>query len=167
MVFYFFTNLCAKFRNKFIAITYVSFRIIECLLLIVGVIVYLLLLTLSKEFANAGSPDGSYFQTMSTLSVEIRYGAYHIAMITLGIGSLFLCYLLYQSKLIPRFISVVGLIGYALLLLSAPLDIVGLIDTTGVGGIMYVPGALFELFLFPIWLIVKGFNSSTIDSGTA
>ncbi len=154
-------------HNKFIAITYVSFRIMECLLLIVGVIVYLLLLTLSQEFINAGSPDSSYFQTISTLAIEMRYGAYHIAMIFLSIGSLMLCYLFYQSKLIPRFISVVGLIGYALVLLSAPLDILGIIDTTDMGGVLYVPGAIFELFLFPIWLIVRGFNSSAAISRSA
>jgi len=151
-------------HNKYIAVTYVSFRIMECLLLIVGVIVYLLLLILSQEFINAGSPDASYFQTIGNLAVEARYAAYHVAMFMLSIASLMLCYLFYQTKLIPRFISVVGLIGYALLLLSAPLDILGIIDTTDVGGLMYVPGAIFEIILLPIWLIFKGFNSSPVVS---
>ena len=146
-------------HNKFVAITYVSFRVMECLLLLVGVIVYLLLLVLSQEFVNEGSPDASYFQTMGALAIEARYGAYHVAMFTLSIASLMLCYLLYQTKIIPRPISIVGLIGYALVLLSAPLDIIGMIDTTDTGGIMYVPGAIFEIILLPTWLITKGFNS--------
>ena len=146
--------------NKIVAITYVSFRIMECLLLIVGVVVYLLLLILSQEFVNEGSPDASYFQTIAALAIEARYGAYHVAMFILSIASLMLCYLFYQTKLIPRPISVVGLIGYALLFLSAPLDILGIIDTTDIGGIMYIPGAIFELLLLPIWLISKGFNST-------
>jgi len=149
-------------HNRLVAITYVSFRILECLLLIIGVIVYLLLIILSQELVNEGSPDASYFHTIGALAIEARYGAYHVAMFILSIASLMLCYLFYQTKLIPRFISVVGLIGYALLLLSAPLDILGIIDTTGAGGVMYVPGAIFELILLPIWLIVKGFNSSTV-----
>jgi hypothetical protein len=153
--------------NKFIAITYVSFRVMECLLLIVGVIVYFLLLTLSHEFINAGSPDASYFQTLSAMAIETRYSAYHVAMFILSIGSLMLCYLLYQTQIIPRFISIVGLVGYACVMLSAPLDILGVIDTTGTGGVLYVPGALFELFLLPIWLMVKGFDSSKSDSESA
>ena len=154
-------------HNKYIAITYVSFRIIECLLLSVGVIVYLLLIILSQEFIKEGSPDPSYFQTIAALAIEARYSAYHVAMFILSIASLMLCYLLYQKKLIPRFISVVGLIGYALVLLSAPMDILGIIDTTDTGGIMYIPGAIFELILLPIWLIVKGFNSpATISVAT-
>jgi hypothetical protein len=153
-------------HNKFIAITYLCSRVMECLLLIFGVIVYFLLLILSQEFINAGSPDASHFQSLGNLAVKARYGGYQIAMIILSIASLMLCYLLYQTRLIPRLISIVGFIGYVLVLLSAPLDILGIIDTSGAGGIMYVPGALFELFLLPIWLIAKGFNSSITVSGS-
>jgi hypothetical protein len=132
----------------------------ECLLLIVGVIAYFLLLTLSEEFISAGSPDTSYFQSFSTLAIEARYAGYQVAMFILSIASMMLCYLLYQTKLIPQFISTIGFIGYALVLISVPLDILGTIDTTDSGGILYVPGALFELLLLPTWLIVKGFNAN-------
>jgi len=148
-------------HSKIIAIIYVCSRVMECLLLIIGVIVYFLLLTLSQEFIKAGSPDASYFQSIANLAVEARYSGYQVAMIILSIASLMLCYLLYKTRLIPRIISVVGFIGYASVLVSAPLDILGIIDTTGTGGMLYVPGALFELLLLPIWLIVKGFNPST------
>lgn len=145
-------------HSKIIAITYVCSRVMECLLLIIGAIVYFLLLTLSKEFIKAGSPDSSYFQTLANVAVEARYTGYHMAMIILSIASMMLCYLLYKTRLIPRVISVVGIIGYASVLVSAPLDLLGMIDTTGTGGVLYVPGALFELLLLPIWLFVKGFN---------
>ncbi len=145
--------------NKIIAIIYVCSRVMECLLLIVGAIVYFLLLNLSKEYISAGTPASSHFQTLGSLAVAARYSGYQVAMIILSIASLLLCYILYKTRLIPRLISVLGFIGYLLVLLSAPLDILGIIDTTGIGGIMYVPGALFELFLLPIWLIVKGFNA--------
>ena len=55
--------------------------------------------------------------------------------------------------------------GYAVLLPGASLDMFGCVDINhGVGMIVFIPGGLFEL-LFPIWLFVKGFNSSTIESG--
>ena len=145
-------------HNRIIAIAYVCSRVMECLLLITGVIVYFLLLTLSQEFIMAGSPDSSYFQTLANVAVETRYSAYHVAMIILSIASIMLCYLLYKTRLIPRIISVVGIIGYALVFVSAPLNLLGMIDTTGTGGLLYAPGALFELLLLPIWLFIKGFN---------
>jgi hypothetical protein len=145
-------------HSRIIAITYVCSRVMECLLLLIGAIVYFLLLTLSQEFIKAGSPDSSYFHILANVAVEARYIGYQMAMIILSIASIILCCLLYKTRLIPRIISVAGLVGYTLVFVSAPLDLLGIIDTTGTGGILYVPGALFELLLLPIWLFVKGFT---------
>lgn len=97
--------------NRFIAIDYLAARVMECLLLITGVVVYFLLIILSRNFVDAGSPGNSHFQTLNTLLIEARYGTYHIAMILLGIASMMFCYLFYRSALIPRLISITGLIG--------------------------------------------------------
>jgi hypothetical protein len=154
-----------KRHSETIAITYVCFRTVECGLLIVGTIGSLFLITLSQEFIKAGAPEASYFQTLGVLAVRVRYAAYQIAMVVLGVGSLMLFYLFLKSKLIPRFISIWGLVGYAFLLASALLDIFGVIDTVkGAGAVLYIPGGLFELVVFPIWLIVKGFNPAAIDN---
>lgn len=64
----------------------------------------------------------------------------------------------------PNNFSGVGIIGYALVFVSAPLDLLGIIDTTGTGSVLYVPYALFELLLLPIWLFVKGFNHAAVRS---
>jgi hypothetical protein len=82
-----------------------------------------------------------------------------------GIGGLIFSYLLYRSKLVPRLISILGLIGYALLFTGTLLDMLGHVDLDGAGMIVLLPGGLFEIIL-PIWLIVKGFNPSAIASGS-
>lgn len=144
-----------KKHNETMALGYFSSRILESAMLIVGVISPLLLITLSQEYVKAGAPDASYFQTIGILSIRGQFLAFQMAMIVLGLGSLIFCYLLYQSKLIPRSISALGFIGYASLLTSSLLEIFG----HNIGMMLYLPGALFEIIL-PIWLIVKGFNSS-------
>ncbi len=151
-------------ENKFIALTYVGFRIMECLLLLVGVIVYFLLISLSNEYINSGLPVNSYFHTISSLAIEARYSSYQVAMFILSIASLMVFYIFYKKRLIPRIISIVGLIGYACVLVSAPLDLLGIIDTTAEGGVLYVPGAIFEMILFPAWLIFKGFDLSKVEN---
>ena len=148
-----------KKHNESMALGYVGFRVIESAILMVGAIGPLVLISLSQEFINSGAPDTSYFQPLGTLVLEVHDMAFQMAMIVLGIGSLMFCDLLYQSKLIPRFISVLGLIGYASLLTSTLIEIFG----TNTGMVLFLPGALFEI-IFPTWLIVKGFNSFAIDS---
>lgn len=77
-----------------------------------------------------------------------------------GLGGLVLTYLLYVSRLVPRPIAVLGLVGYALLTVGVPLDLIGVLDMNeGRGQLLLAPGGLFEIAAMPIWLITKGFNS--------
>jgi hypothetical protein len=77
-----------------------------------------------------------------------------------GIGGVILTYLLYVSRLVPRPIAILGLIGYASLLLGVPLDLLGVLDmNAGPGLALLAPGGLFEFVVLPIWLIAKGFKS--------
>ena len=90
-------------------------------------------------------------------------------MIVVSLGALMFYYLLYQSKLIPRFISVWGLIGAPLSLAGGLIAIFGhragaSMPTSTM--ILGLPIVLNELFI-AIWLIAKGFNSSAIASESA
>jgi hypothetical protein len=153
-----------KKQNEALSLGYVGFRIIEAVLIIFISISALSLLTLSREFVMAGAPDASYYQTFGTLLISASDWAFVMVWIVVGISGLMFCYLLYQSKLVPRVMSVLGLIGYALLLAIGLLDMFSLIDMLhGAEMILFLPGALFEIIL-PIWLIVKGFNPSAIAS---
>ena len=155
-----------KKHNEPIALGYVSIRVIEAAIVIVRVMSPLLLLTLSQQYVKAGYPDASYFQTLGTLAIEWRNWTYQMILLTY-VGGLLFSYLLYKSKLVPRFLSVLGLIGHPLVIIGALLAMLGIIDINhGAGMIVLLPGGLFE-FLLPIWLFVKGFNSSAIDSGSA
>jgi len=76
-----------------------------------------------------------------------------------GIGGLILNYLLFTTKIVPRPIAILGLVGYALLLIGVPLDLMGVLDMSkGLGLLLLVPGGLFEVVFLPIWLLVKGFR---------
>jgi hypothetical protein len=152
-----------KKQSETIAMTYVVLRSIECLLLILGCICYLYIIALRG--VSLHEADSSIYATGITLALKIKYYGYQLAMILLGFGSLFLNYSLYKSKIIPRFLSIWGGIGYLLLLLSAVLDICGLINTTtGLGFLLYIPGGLWEMIVFPLWLFIKGFKMTLNDN---
>jgi hypothetical protein len=126
-----------KLFNKRLALGYVMFRVIECTIIIVGGIYLLSLLKLMWKYEM-------------------------IIFVFTALGGLIFSYLLYLSKLIPRYLSGLGILGYAILFLGAALNMFGLLNIKdGAGMLIYLPGGLFELFL-PIWLFIKGFNSSVI-----
>jgi hypothetical protein len=156
-----------KKHNEPLALGYVSIRTAEFAILLVWSIGPLLLLTLSQEYIKAGDPDAYNFQTLGAVLIALRHWAWRLVYILNGVLTLMLAYLLYQSKLVPRSISVLGLIGGAVLLLGTALDMFGLFDVDqGPGLLVVLPGGLFELIL-PIWLIIKGFNPSAIASESA
>ncbi|WP_219836908.1 DUF4386 domain-containing protein [Paenibacillus sp. R14(2021)] len=147
-----------KYNDAF-ALGYFGSRIIESALLILSLIGPLVLIGLSKSYIGAGASSGTYFQTIGNLVVEAHFKCFEMAMIVLSLGSLLFCYILYRSRLVPRFLSVIGFIGYAALLASSCLTIIG----QDIGPVLYIPGAIFEIVL-PIWLMVKGFHLRTEES---
>ena len=78
-----------------------------------------------------------------------------------GLGGVVLTYLLFVSRLVPRAIALLGLVGYAALTIGVPLDLFGVLDmSAGPGLLLVVPGGLFELVFLPAWLIIKAFNTA-------
>jgi len=147
--------------NEALALGYVVFRgALETVIYIAMVISWLFLIVLSQEYIKAGTPDASHFQTLGTLLLEGSNQINHILKIVFPLGALMFNYVLYQSKLVPRWLSVWGLIGVTLHFAEGMLTMFGLLPATA-ETIMALPIALQEM-VFAVWLIVKGFNSSTI-----
>jgi hypothetical protein len=115
---------------------------------------WLLLLELSRAHAEAASPSAPHFQTLSALLVHTQGSTTaNFTSIAFSLGALMFYYVFYQSRLIPRWLSVWGLAG-AVLYLASPL-----LDLFGHGfGLLMAPLAVAEIVL-AVWLIVKGLNS--------
>lgn len=154
-----------KKRSESLALGYVSMRMFEAIFLIVGVIFAMLLIPLSQTFIKAGATDNSMYQAIGSAFKQAEYWFMTpMQLLPLGFGGIILTSFLYQTKLVPRFISVVGLIGYGLLVPGAILTLLGVLDTLpgSPGGVLVIPVAVFEIILMPIWLFAKGFNASAI-----
>lgn len=153
-----------KKYNEGLALGSVGFRIAEAMLYVFGSIGVLLLLPLSQEFLKAGIPSNSYFQTLANLILSMRDLTALLAVITFCIGGLMYYTIFYQAKLIPRWLSGWGIIGAALCLISGILVMFNILSfLSPIQVIINIPIALQEMVL-AVWLIVKGFNSSVIES---
>lgn len=154
-----------KKHSETLALGYIGSRIIESVILVIGSISVLSLVTLSQEYVNAGTPDASYFLPSGTLLLAVDQWAYLLGPgIAFAISALILNILFYQSNLVPRFLSIWGLIGAALLIAADLLAMFGLSTTSTIFMLLILPIGLNEMVL-AAWLIIKGFNSTiTADS---
>ena len=147
-----------KKYNEALALGFSSLRFIEVISTIIHSIILLSLLTLSQEYTAAGIPDASYYQTAGKLLLAAREWTLMIGSgLVWSLSALVLNYILYQSKLIPRWLSGWGLVGATLSFAVYLLQFFSI----NLGDILFLPIALQEM-VFAVWLIVKGFNSSAI-----
>jgi hypothetical protein len=140
---------------------FLGFRIAAGILNMVGALILLLLLDLSKQFLGAGAPASSHFQTLGALLRDARDGMNHVAMVlALSVGDAMYYWVLYRARLVPRWLSGWGFAGLALAICASLLVMCRLIEvvTPTYAALMAVL-ALQQLAL-AIWLIVKGFNAS-------
>jgi hypothetical protein len=72
-----------------LALGAVGFRIIEAVFYIAGVMVLLVLLTLSQEFVKAGAPDPGYFQTLGVLLLAGYHWVGNVGSLLAGVLLMF------------------------------------------------------------------------------
>jgi hypothetical protein len=154
-----------KKYSEGLALGAVGFRLIEGVFYIVGILGLVLLLTLSQEFVQAGTPDASVYQILGTLLLAGReWVGFGIAPTVFGLGSLMYYSIFYQTELIPRWLSGWGLAGAVLCMVASVSVMSGLISPLStIHIVLNLPIALQEMVM-AVWLIVKGFNPSAIAS---
>jgi hypothetical protein len=152
-------------HNETLALGAVAFRIIEGAVFMVGVMCLLALATLGKEFVQAGAPDGSHFQTLGALLLEGYTVAQAVmpGVFSFSLGALMYYTLFYQSRLVPRWLAVWGLVGVSLGIVNGLLDMLVGDRNATVSMLLDLPIFVQEMVL-AVWLIVKGFNPSALPS---
>ncbi len=136
-----------KRYNETLAMGFVVFRgAIESVLYVVIVLCSLLLIALSTE------PDAGPQATLVRTTESVIWD--QLLAVPFALGALMFYVLLYQSRLVPRWLSTWGLVGAALYIV-APL---GSMFELSLGFFM-APLAPQEMVM-AVWLIAKGFNPS-------
>ena len=147
-----------KKQNENLAVGYMAIRILECTMLIASAISPLFIITIGEEFIKAGAPANSYFQTLGTSLIAVReHWGPEVLAIFYNSAALIFFYLMHRSKLIPRFISICGIVGVTLSFTGTILGFFG----SGLSTYLGLPMGLIEIFL-GLWLIIRGFNPSEL-----
>jgi len=154
--------------NTSLTIGFLTFRSISVAFIFIGWLSILLLLELSDEFLQAESSGSAHFQTLDNLLRSGRDLVNHVAMpLILSVGNLMFYSILYQSKLIPRWLSIWGLIATVLSgILASILLMFNVINIITPSYIMLaLPTALLEIVL-ALWLIIYGFDMHLVNSNS-
>jgi Domain of unknown function (DUF4386) len=126
-----------------------------------------LLVTLSREYANAGVAASSAYEVPGALLMAARDSLGEVAVLVFGLGALMYYWVFYQSRLVPRWLSAWGLVAIALVMVSGLLVMLRLTEpmsTTQV--VLALPIAVQEMVM-AVWLIAKGFNPSALAAESA
>lgn len=156
-----------KRQHEAAALGFVTARVLEAAVIVIGVVSLLAVVTLRQELAGGAGADAVSLVITGKALVAIRDWTFLLGPgLIPAVNALLLGYLMYRSGLVPRVIPLMGLVGAPLLLASATATILGFNEQISVwSAIAVVPIFLWELSL-GIWLVVKGFRPSPITSGS-
>jgi hypothetical protein len=146
-----------KKQNEGLALGLVASRILEAGTMFVGVAFLLSIVTLRQAGAGANALGTSQALVFLYDRIFLLGQSFMPA-----VNDLLLGFLLYQSRLVPRGLAMIGIFGGPLLLAGYFAILFGLIGQHApMTGLFAIPVALFE-FSLGIWLVVKGFNPSAV-----
>ncbi|MCM0673696.1 DUF4386 domain-containing protein [Micromonospora phytophila] len=154
-----------KRQHHSIALGYLCSRLLEAAIIVVGILSVLSVVTLRQDLAGAVGTDQASLVTVGTSLVAIHDWTFLFGPnFALGANSLLLAYLMYRSRLVPRFIAVLGLVGGPLICASATAVMFGLYDQISTwGSIAALPVFAWEVSL-AAYLILRGFKPSPVSA---
>jgi uncharacterized protein DUF4386 len=155
-----------KRQNEGVALGFVTARVLEAAMIFTGVISLLSLVTLRHDLGGATGANAAALVTTGASHVAIYNWTFLLGQTLMpGVNALLLGSLMYRSRLVPRVIPVLGLIGGPLLITAAFATLFGgsIGHVSAFAAIATLPVAAWE-FSLGVWLVVKGFKPSPITA---
>ena len=157
-----------KRQNEGTALGFVAARVVEAGMIFTGVVSLLSLVTLRQHLGAAAGADAASLVTTGASHVAVYNWAFLLGQSLMpGINALLLGSLMYRSRLVPRVIPMIGLIGAPLLIASVFATLFGgIAQYSSLAALAALPVAAWE-FSLGVWLVMKGFKPSPITTGIA
>lgn len=144
------------------SIGFVTTRMFEGAVIVIGVVGLIAVVNLRQVGAAAGTDESALVAVGQGL-VAVRDVTFLVGPgLMPGLNAVFLGYVLYRSRLVPRLIPAMGLIGAPLFLASATLSILGVNEQVSLLSGLALPLIFFWELSVGIWLTFKGFRPSAM-----
>jgi Domain of unknown function (DUF4386) len=157
-----------KRQNEGVALGFVAARVLEAAMIFTGVVSLLSLVTLRQDLGGTAGANAAALVTTGASHVAVYNWTFLLSQSLMpGINALLLGSLMYRSRLVPRVIPVMGLIGGPLLIIAVFATLFGQHSSlTGLAVLPVIPVAAWE-FSLGVWLVVKGFRPCPITDEIA
>lgn len=147
--------LALRKQNETLALIGLGFYILEAGLLAASRTATFSLLHISQEYVATGSPE--YLLTLGSLALEaMDFAGSTLHMLAFCPGGLLFYSLLYQSRIIPRWLSLWGLIALLPLAVGSVTALLGY----DLPFVLFVPYVPFE-FVVGLWILIKGIHETS------
>jgi hypothetical protein len=146
---------------------YFAARMVEGMIIMAGALALLTLVTVSQESADLGGGSSVFGATGAFLLAAREWTDLIGTQLVFGVTALILNLSMFRSLLVPRFISIWGLIGATLAVVSSLSSMfLGLDPFSTTSILLFLPIAIQEMVMAG-WFIVKGFNLSAMGPESA
>jgi len=151
-----------KRQNGSLALGFVTSRLLEAAVVMIGVCSLLAVVTLRQDFAGSGADAASLTVTANAL-VDVRSWTFLFGPGLMPVfNAVLFGTLLYRSRLVPRIIPTVGLVGAPLLLAAFVASLFGGIEqVSATAFFLTLPVAAWELAI-GLWMTFKGFRPEAV-----
>jgi len=149
-------------HSEILALGYIVFRLFEAVLFVLVDITKLALIKVSQLYLAAESSNAEMIESIGATIQGWNEWGWVFYVLIFGFGALIFYFALYQSKLLPRWISIWGLIAIVMMITSALLAMFAVELPDAIFGLLVIPIAVQEMVM-ALWLIFKGFNSAAIE----
>ncbi len=145
-------------HSETLSLGYVLARTLEVVTLVIGLVAGLVLLPLSWNSLEAGTDAALLAET---LKITNDWTGYLGAQMVFSLSALVLNWALYRYRLVPRWLSVWGLIGVPLMFLSGLLPMFESLNSNAAAlNTLVIPLAVQEMAM-AAWMIVRGFSDES------
>jgi len=153
-----------KRQNGSMALGFVTSRLVEAAVVMIGVVSLLAVVTMRQEFAGSGADAASVTVTANAL-VDVRNWTFLFGPGLMPVfNAILFGTLLYRSRLVPRIIPTIGLVGAPLLFAAFIANLFGVFSQVSTASfLLTLPIAAWELTV-GLWMTFKGFNRSAVEA---
>lgn len=142
-----------------LAFLYLAFSILGFIAISIDNISVLSILELSQEYTKNGTENSDILNALGIVFYKKHWWTHYLSLLISCFPVFILYYTLYVSKLIPKIISIVGVLAAILMFIEVLFSLFG----NGISMNMLLPIGLIQLIL-PLWLIFNGLNSPVLET---